>query len=175
MGKGNNCFNSSGVSNGLTAETLRFNVMLQIDGSTYIDGEALENSYAKLVGEEILIDVYGILEELDTVFKYDDSSLIPFPNKSGEGNYMFHISEVGTLNDEIYFSPYITKFNDRDLLFTKLPEAISVVIDSGHRHAGVLVLRQNLLDDIQFVRSCDNLYLFHTRLRIGKSVNQRIR
>lgn len=134
-----------------TAETLRFNVMLQIDGSTYIDGKALENSYAKLVGGEILIDVYGILEELDTVFKYDDSSLIPFPNKSGEGNYMFHISEVGTLNDEIYFSPYITKFNDRDLLFTKLPEAISVVIDSGNVEWNI---------DENYIEHMEKFYIF---------------
>ena len=115
-----------------TSEALRFNVMLQIDGTTHVDGVALENSYATLSGDEILIDVYGILEELDTVFDYEDSSLIPFPNKSGEGNYMFYISEVGTLNEEIYFSPYITKFGDLDLNFTKLPEALSVIIDSGN-------------------------------------------
>ena len=115
-----------------TSETLRFNVMLQIDGTTHIDGVEVPNSYATLSGDEILIDVYGILEELDTVFSYEDISQVSFPNLSGEGNYMFRISEVGTLGNEIYYSPYIEKFKDRDLNFTKLPEALSVVIESGN-------------------------------------------
>lgn len=115
-----------------TSETLRFNVMLQIDGTTIVDGVELANTYATLVDGEILIDVYGILSELDTVFEYEDSTQIISPNLSGEGEYMFHISEVGALGEEIYYSDYITTFEDEDLLFTKLPEALSVNIESGN-------------------------------------------
>ncbi len=113
-------------------ETLRFNVMLGIDGTTFVDGVELENSYATRVSNEILIDVYGILNELDTVFTYDDITMVTSPNLSGEGNYMFYISEVGVSGEEIYYSPYITTFEERDLNFTKLPEALSVVITSGN-------------------------------------------
>lgn len=113
-------------------ETKRFNVMLQIDGTTYVDGAEIENSFATLSGNEILIDVYGLLEELNTVFEYDDITQIVSPNLSGEGNYMFYISEVGTVGEEIYYSPYISTFEERDLNFTKLPEALSVIIDSGN-------------------------------------------
>lgn len=119
-------------------ETLEFNIMLTLDEDiSYFDGALVSKCFASTVGNEILIDVYGILEELDTSFTYDDISTIISPNLTGEGQYSFQISEVGLAGGNIYYSPYISTFTPQDgearsLIFTKLPSALSVVITNGN-------------------------------------------
>ena len=132
-------------------ETKRFNVMLQIDGTTYIDGVHKTDALATRVNGEILIDVYALLENLNTVFDYDNPSQIVSPNLSGEGNYSFKISEVASNGGEISFGSYITKFGEKDLLFSKLPKALTVTITDGN---------VNWLVDENYLSLTEKFYIF---------------